>query len=253
MANLKRPFGLGGIVGAALIAACLSSTIAFAAVYESNLRGFSLNYPDGWMVLSSDDLEESGKVVSELQKKAGGRSTDPRAVVINEPNVDPPELAAHINVTIAPGRFAITEESVPKLLSEIEAAWTKMGIEGETIEHSLREIGPNCGLYLERRGPDPASGVEKRYWQHITPGREQLYTIICAVPEFEAESFRQTCLSVLESFKKDTGVKGFLSSLPLVVRDGLWGGIIGLFVALILRWWNKRKKAQENPNPSVPG
>lgn len=251
MTGLRLPLNFRRIIGAAFLAGCLVPTLAISAVYESKLRGFSVTYPDGWTVLSSDDLEESREAVSELQKKAGGSGADPRAVVITEPNVDPPELAAHINVTITRGRFSVTEDSVPKLLSEMETTWTKMGVQGELLEHSLREIGSNHGLYFERRGTDPATGVEKRYWQHITPGREQAYTIICAVPEVEAESFRETCLSVLESFKKDTGVEGFFSSIPMFVRDGFQGAIIGLIVALFLRWWNKRKEVQENPNPSI--
>jgi hypothetical protein len=85
----------------------------------------------------------------------------------------------------------------------------------------------------------------------MTSGREQVYTISCAAPETEAEAFRETCRSALESFKKDIGIEGFLSSIPESWRSMFQGVFVGLLTVLVVQWWNKRKKAKAEPDPSI--
>lgn len=253
MNNQRPPFALPRIVNAMLLGGCLIPIVTFGAVYESKMRGFSVAYPDGWTVLSQEELKETGEAISELKEKAGGRPNDPRAVVITEPNVEPAEMAAHINVTITrTGReFVISEKTLPDVVKLLDDSWSKMGMQYEKLEQGLRKIGSNQGLYMEWRGADPVSGVEKRFWQHMTSGREQVYTISCAAPETEAEAFRETCRSALESFKKDIGIEGFLSSIPESWRSMFQGVFIGLLTVLVVQWWNKRKKAKAEPDPSI--
>lgn len=220
---------------------------ASAAFYEDRMRGYSVAYPDEWTVLTPEHLEATGEAISKMQKEAGGRGRDARAVVITESNVHPPELAAHINVSITRGDLNISQASVPRLIAHLENSWSKTGIRAKKFDHGLKKIGSNRGLYIEYRGADPLTGVEKRFWQLITTGREQVYTITCAAPEIEAESFRETCQSALENFKKDTGVEGFLTAIPEFWRSALQGTLITLGAVLILQWWSRRKAAQGTP------
>jgi hypothetical protein len=221
--------------------AVVTIQLAAGAAYEDTLEGFRINYPDGWSVLSADDLAETREAVKDISEAAGGRARDPRVFVATETGVEPPEYAAHLNVVISPGRLVLDESTAEELMAQIEKGRKAVGSSAVVVDQAMGSIGANRGIVSEVVAEDPLSGVSKRQWQIITAGRQQVYTVICAAPDSEAERYRQICREALESFEKDVGVGGFLDGIPALWKDAVQGAVIVVILQLFF-WWRKNRK-----------
>ena len=67
--------------------------IAAGAVYENTLRGFRIDYPDSWAILSQDEIAETSEAVKELKGSIGGDRRDPRAFIAQEVGMVNPSWA----------------------------------------------------------------------------------------------------------------------------------------------------------------
>lgn len=225
------------------LARCLALLLAIATaaageVYEDSLRGFRINYPDSWSVLSRDDISETSDAVKDLRSAAGAESRrDPRVFVATETGVEPPEYAALIAVSITPGRFVIDEAAAEAMLVQMK---TVTGPSTEVVSGGIGSLGDNTGLVAEFVAENPLTDVVQRRWKISTTGHQQAYSVVCSAPENEAECYRNVCQEALASFEKDIGIGGFLDGIPAMWKDAFLGvAIVGILQVFV--WWKKNR------------
>lgn len=241
-----------------LLVAALTSLglpgLAAAETYEDTRSGFSLDYPSGWLVADDEASEAIRQAGRELLGSAAGRSGSGYDVYIFDPATVEDESVVNINVISNSGTMKFTDEFVDELTTGISTQIESAGIELEGFDPELRKIGANNGLLFEYTARFPEQEVRSYTWQFFVAGREKYYILLCSVPAPLADAYQGICADVLESFDVDTGVEGFISSIPPIFRDGIQGLLVALFVGAFLSWRARRTGVEiggPEPPPSI--
>lgn len=234
--------------------ALLTTKASVAETHENSQRGFSLEIPAGWVLADDDTTEAVNKAAGEVVEAVLDIQASKYDAYLFDPASVQDDTVASINVISNSGRLSFTDKFVDELATTIRTQFEAGGMQLEGFSPELKTFGANDGLLFEYTVEFPNKQIPAYNWQFFVAGREKYYIIVCSVPESLADAYQNTCLEVLESFKVDIGVAGFLSSIPPIFRDGIQGVLIALVVGAFLRWRASRtgvKIGELEPPPSI--
>jgi len=221
---------------------------AAAGEFESP-KGFTLQYPDGWVVATKDLQTAAFREAQEEFEGLRQVDFDRRDAFIFEPGDD--GFAENINVAVGRGSVRVTEGNQEELADEVRARVRHLGMKLSGTRTSLMEIDGRTALVLRHRMGIPGVPDAVQQLVAIVPGRRHFYTVTCTAAAKDFDRYESRFLESIRSLRVDTGLRGLPPWLSGAVVGGIGGLAVGLFVLLRKRL-RARSAASASGLPASP-
>jgi hypothetical protein len=196
-----------------------------ATTHFSSPRGFSLDYPQGWVVGTRETQQALLSQYKSVFEKMGKVDLSRMAVMVFDPCDD--EFIENISVVISSGRVPVTEESCRKLAQELPAQMQGAGLSVTDVRTELVVFG-NRNVISNRyllTGLRP--GLTLRQWQILVPGANRTYIVTASATQATFPRYEARFRDIFGSFQADSGVLGLWYGIPNIIRYAIIGGIVG--------------------------
>jgi hypothetical protein len=231
-----------------LISSALCSMMFGLIVYAqtakfTSLRGFSLNYPDGWVIATKEEQRQLAAQFQSVFEKLGAVDLDRMAVVVFNPQDD--EFIESINVVVSPGRMPLDQNTEIELAHHLVTQFTEMGLAPSLLGTERITFGNHEAFSIRWELADPGGHGRLRQWQVAIPGRNQTYIVTCSAAASEYDRFAPLFSQTINSMEIEAGLGGLWHSLPGWVTNAIIGALIGLLYGIISSLLKKSTRKEE--------
>lgn len=209
---------------------------AFAANFTGE-RGFSLTYPDSWMIATKQVQDEISASVKAILEKIGNTDFAKISVLVFNPVDD--DFIENVNLVITPGRIPLDDRGLDVALEALAAAWAAQGTSLRNVARGVDTFGNNEALSIEY--DVELYGQSMHQWIVAIPGKDRTYIITSSALSSEFDEYAETFRNIVYSVELDTGFWGIWLGLPQWLRYALIGGAIGLGISLVRSVFRRKK------------
>ena len=221
---------------------------AVMAGHYSSIRGFSLDYPDGWVAATKEETSEMAKEVKVVFEKIKNINNDRIAVVIFDPKND--DFIEGINIIVSPGKMPLNDKLRREFTQMFSKQMEAMGLEVKKTNSKIDKIGGKKCLSLRWTMASQAIGFDIIQWQVAFPGKNSTYILTASATSASFPIYEEKFRKTFASFNTDGGIFAFWHRMPKLAQDAIIGALIGLFFVSILRLFKKLHKGTYDQNTS---
>jgi len=223
---------MGNVKACSLFCLCfLAASELQAAVFTSS-KGFSLEYPDDWVVASKEQRETMSTEIRRAFNKIGAPDLEKMAVVILNLNDD--EFAENINVVIGEKAPRIKQDSDKEYAKAMRQQLSQLGLRPNNLTTEVTTIASRKAISA-RYDVDFPGGVGKvRQWQVIIPAAGKTYVITCSARPADFAATEPIFSKTINSLQISAGLAGLWHQVPAPLRYALIGGLIGGLVGVVV-------------------
>ncbi|MCX5684476.1 MAG: hypothetical protein NT049_12425 [Planctomycetota bacterium] len=222
-----------------LVGACACRGVEF-----NSSQGFSLTYPDTWLVLSKDQPEPVRKEMRRRARQFSDFNLNRVAVVICEES--PADFPANFNVVIGPRKGSIDkiEDEVRKILTN---EYSKLGVVVTDVEVGRIRVGGLEAVSVYYNAVPPGANQPQRQWQVTVLDKQRTLAITCSAPQPDFAKYEPVFASSVSSLRVAAAaaslpVEGVVNPTVKALLDNTYFryGVIGVAVGGALMWLRVR-------------
>ncbi len=190
--------------------------------------GFSFTYPNGWVPITRDKMDDVKQVIPPALKDWIDRNhVDLSRISVMLIRDGHDEFLENLNVVVSDQGFPINDEALKKVPEAVMQQYASMGITVKNLQTRVQRIGPHDALVLEYRHDIP--NVETPLWQRqvMMPGGGKLYIITCTAKADRVEEYQPTFDNILASFRVPAVTSKPLFDWNRILTTSITGGIVG--------------------------
>lgn len=203
-------------------------------------QGFSLTYPDEWLVLSKDQPEPVRK---EMQLRARQfRDVDLGRVAVIVCEDSPADLVANFNVVVGP-RNASVDKSEDEVRKVLTGEYGKLGVVVTDVQVGRIRVGGHEAASVYYNAVLPGVAQPQRQWQVTVLDKQRTLAITCSAPQPDFAKYQPVFASSVSSLRvagppADTIVNPTLKAL---LDNALFRyAVIGVAIGGALMWLRVR-------------
>ena len=218
---------------------CLISVTVVGAAEYTGPEGFSLTYPDEWVVFSKHQQEaarlEARKMLDNMDKV----DLSGIAVMIARPNDG--VFAENINVAVGAGGAEVSSLLEQQYVKGIKEELGRMGLSPINIRSERITVGNRKAISVHSDLNFPGLPERMHQWQVIIPTGNKTCVLTCSALVSDFDEVEPLFAEIVNSMRVKGGL---LDGVSVPVRLGIIGGLLGGFggVIIALIWILSRKK-----------
>jgi len=211
-------------------------------------QGFSISYPNGWLVASKDQLQSAEQKVEPYLQNMGNLDLNKVAVFVFDP-ASGGGFSDNVNVIVTPQRLSINMFTQAQMRSEVDHVGQNAGSTSTNVKIDTETLAGRQVMVVKydvTMVGNPLSMIQVA----IPDGEQTLVvtgTCLQSRSSQEAPVFDAMINSVIASLPPDTGSG---STTPPWLIGAIVGGLVGLFGAVI---GGLAKSRSNNSSASPPG
>ena len=221
------------MAGAILLFACACR----AAEFKSS-QGFSITYPDNWLVMSTDQPDKVRREMQSRVKQFSGVDLRRLAVIICEDS--PADFVANLNVVVSSGKAPAqkSDDEYRKLLTD---EYRKLGVAVTDVQVERTQVSGLEAVSVHYNAVLQGVAQPQRQWQVTVLDKRRTFNITCSAPEADFAKYEPVFAASVNSLRigPDSSLAGWLDNT--LVRYGL----IGVVVACVLVWLKMRMQRKD--------
>jgi len=231
-----------GLLSMAVLLACATPAVRAPGAEHKNPKGFSLTYPDGWLVATEEEQAAIRRAAEGTLPNLAPVDFSKVAAFIFDP--EPDEFAPYINVVVTPGGGRVTEKLEQEYRRALSANFGRLGLQPAGITTKRVEVGGRAALQAAYTLRFPGHPEPVRQKQVIVPTGNKTYTLTCCAPASSFAKYKPVFDRSILSFQVEGGL---FSEMPGAVRGGIIGAIVGGLVGVGIWLFRKLSATPQSP------
>lgn len=226
-----------GAVQLRLVLGALVALVGASEVRAGNYAdpsGFAFAYPEGWVVVNRDAMDDVNSALPpEIKDWVARNKYDLGRVAMILLRNGSEEFLESINVVLSSQEISTTEASVRTLIEEISGQYESMGVEIKNLKGHVERVGNRDAVVVDYVAHFPSQPDRLRQRQVLFPGGGKTYVVTCTAKTDTFNDYEPTFTQALASFQAPAPtVKRFDwgNFGRTTLARALFGGIVGLLI-----------------------